>query len=82
MPEEAKDTMTTIWWVFLISWMLYPGAYLAPLIGGLESSPDWAVVGRQTTYTVADIVSKIVYGVLLSNVATIRSKAEGYELQN
>lgn len=80
MPAEAQVTMDTIWWVFLVSWMLYPGGYLFPLVGGLESSPEWAVVGRQITYTVADIVSKIVYGVLLNNVSTIRSQAEGYEL--
>lgn len=80
MPAEAQGIMSTIWWVFLISWFLYPGAYLAPLIGGLETSQEWAVVGRQITYTVADIVSKIVYGVLLNVVSTIRSNHEGYDL--
>lgn len=36
------------------------------------------VVGRQITYTVADIASKVIYGVLLARVAQIRSEAEGY----
>jgi bacteriorhodopsin len=75
MPEEAAKIMTGIWWLFLFAWMLYPGAYLMPLyIDG-----EMGVVGRQITYTVADILSKVIYGVLLTQVAMLRSKAEGYE---
>ena len=66
--------MGRIWWLFLISWMLYPGAYLMPLLMNSEAG----VVGRQLTYTVADISSKVIYGIMLTMVAQIRSKEEGY----
>jgi bacteriorhodopsin len=75
LPPEAVKVMGVIWWLFLISWMLYPGGYLMPLLLNSEAG----VVGRQITYTVADISSKVIYGVLLTQVAQIRSKADGFE---
>lgn len=58
----------------LVSWLLYPGAYLMP---AMWDSAD-GVVARQITYTVADITSKVIYGVLLSVIARKVSAAEGY----
>lgn len=42
-------------------------------------SAEGGVVARQVIYTVADISSKVVYGVLLTMAAQIRSEAEGYQ---
>jgi bacteriorhodopsin len=77
LPPQAVKIMGAIWWLFLISWMLYPGGYLMPLLMNSEAG----VVGRQITYTVADISSKVIYGILLTQVAQLRSKAEGYEAE-
>ncbi|MER7458158.1 bacteriorhodopsin [Micromonospora sp. NPDC126480] len=74
LPESARGTARAVWWLVLISWLLYPGAYLMP---ALWDSAD-GVVARQITYTVADIVSKVVYGVLLGIIARQVSVAEGY----
>lgn len=74
LPPAASRIMGGIWWLFLISWMLYPGGYLMPVLMNSEAG----VVGRQIIYTVADIASKVVYGVLLARVAQIRSEADGY----
>src|SRR6056297_2687839 len=84
IPLKAQKTLNHIWILFLISWFLYPGAYLMPHLLGLEGAfyNEAGVVGRQTTYTVADISSKVIYGVLLGNVATILSKSEGYSYEN
>src|SRR6056297_2383093 len=81
---KAQKTLNHIWILFLISWFLYPGAYLMPHLLGLEGAfyNEAGVVGRQMTYTVADISSKVIYGVLLGNVATILSKSEGYSYEN
>jgi len=81
LPVKAQQTLNTIWVIFLISWMLYPGAYLMPHLLGIEGGffNESGVVGRQITYTIADIFSKVIYGVLLSNVAVILSKNEGYK---
>lgn len=74
LSPRAARVMGGIWWLFLISWMLYPGAYLMPLMLNSEIG----VVGRQITYTIADISSKVIYGVMLTYVAQIRSEEEGY----
>lgn len=86
IPADAQRYMGYIWTVFLWSWMLYPGAYLMPYLipPGLEASiTGWAaeaaVVGRTMTYTVADVTSKVIYGVLLTIVAQILSKEAGYD---
>jgi len=83
IPLKAQQTLNTIWILFLISWTLYPGAYLMPHLLGIEGGlfNEAGVVGRQITYTVADICSKVIYGVLLTNVAVILSKNEGYQLK-
>lgn len=80
MPHIASKTMLTIWWLLLISWTLYPLAYLTPL--GLQLFPEWgawAAVTRQFLYTMADIFSKVVYGVLLTSVAQTLSAEAGFE---
>jgi len=81
MPAAAQKVLGNIWILFLISWMLYPGAYLMPHLAGLEGGlfNESGVVGRQITYTIADVCSKVIYGVLLTYTATILSKSEGYE---
>jgi bacteriorhodopsin len=81
IPAKAQQTLNTIWVIFLISWMLYPGAYLMPHLLGIEGGffNESGVVARQITYTTADVFSKVIYGVLLANVADILSKHEGYK---
>ena len=83
LSAPAKKTLGSIWTIFLISWFLYPGAYLMPHLLGVFNEAglynEAGVVGRQLTYTVADILSKVIYGVLLTVLATQLSKEEGYE---
>ncbi|MFQ3648644.1 MAG: bacteriorhodopsin [Aggregatilineales bacterium] len=74
MSKRAGDNMQLIWYLFFVSWMLYPGAYLMPVFLNNEAG----IVGRQLTYTVADIASKVIYGVMLTYVAQIRSEEEGF----
>jgi bacteriorhodopsin len=88
IPAPAQGIFRNIWWLFLVSWMLYPGAYLAPLVldgaatllspAGAGTLSEAAVVGRQIIFTIADITSKVFYGVLLTIAAQYRSEAEGY----
>ncbi len=82
-PAEAQRYLGYIWILFLFSWMLYPGAYLMPyLFGGLEPAlSETAVVARHITYTIADVSSKVIYGILLTLTAQAMSKAEGYEYE-
>lgn len=83
IPVDAQKMLGSIWILFLVSWFLYPGAYLMPHLLGLFNEAglynESGVVGRQITYTIADISSKVIYGVLLTAVAQMMSRAEGYQ---
>ncbi|MCC5921203.1 MAG: bacteriorhodopsin [Cyclobacteriaceae bacterium] len=83
IPADAASTLDSIWWLFLIAWMLYPGAYLMPYMGGIGLDGaffnETGVVARQITYTIADVASKVIYGVLLTVVAQKLSAAEGFD---
>jgi bacteriorhodopsin len=74
MPEGAAATMRLIRWVFVVFWTFYPIAYIIPAI--LPTAGG--VVTRQVLFTVADIVAKVIYGVMITKVAVDLSRAEGY----
>ncbi len=79
LPEKPAKMFKGVWWLLLISWTLYPLAYLVPF--GWHLYPawgGWAAVTRQFLFTMADIFSKVVYGVLLTNIAQTRSQIEQY----
>jgi len=74
----------SIWTLFLVTWMLYPGAYLMPYLFSLGLEPaltETAVVARHITYTIADVGSKVIYGILLTLAAQEMSKADGYDYE-
>ncbi|MFI6243174.1 bacteriorhodopsin [Micromonospora sp. NPDC050795] len=75
LPSAARGLAKSVWWLLLVSWMLYPGAYLMP---AMWDSAD-GVVARQITYTLADITSKVIYGVLLGVIARKVSVAENFQ---
>lgn len=81
VPAKAKAAFSAIWALFIFSWLLYPGAYLMPHLAGIEGAlfSEAGVVGRQITYTIADISSKVIYGILLTVAAQAMSKEEGYD---
>lgn len=74
LPGNAANVMGMIGLLFFVSWFLYPGAYLMPL----WDEGAISVVGRQITFTIADVTSKVIYGILLAYVAQIRSNHDGY----
>jgi hypothetical protein len=67
--------MQNAWRLLFVTWFLYGFVYLVPAIPGINQSADWVVI-RQIGYTFADVVSKTVFGVLLSQVAIIQSRNE------
>ena len=64
--------------LFYISWWLYPVAYAAPVLMQFGTSYEMTIVSQQVIYTIADIASKIVYGVMLSATATMLSEKKGF----
>ncbi len=79
LPGQAKSTMRNIRYLFLFSWNLYIVAYIVPMLGDFGQSAAGAVT-RTYLFTIADVLSKIIYGILLGKVATARSVAEGFEV--
>ena len=80
LPEQPRKMFGGVFWLLLISWTLYPLAYGVPLVWHFVPAwGGWAAVTRQFLFTMADIFSKVIYGVILTNIATTRSAIDGYE---
>lgn len=75
MPSSAAGTLKIIRWIFVVFWTFYPIAYIIPAV---LPTADGVVI-RQFVFTIADIVAKVIYGVLITKVAVDLSKAEGYQ---
>ena len=73
-PPQLVAWPKNIWWYFLATWGLYPIAYALPQLGFTGD----VVVVRQLLYSIADISSKLIYGVILSRYVLRRSALEGY----
>jgi bacteriorhodopsin len=80
LPPQAAITVRNMGLLFAFSWGLYPIAYLVPAyeLAFLDGVTANGAVVRTVLFTVADVTAKIVWGVLLGKVLTIRSAAEGY----
>ncbi len=76
MTGSAKSIFGAILPLFFIAWWLYPIAYLAPYFMKLGYSYEITIVSQQVIYTIADIASKVVYGVMLTVTATQLSEQE------
>ncbi len=57
----------------VISWCFYPVVFVLPMIGIAGST---AYVGVQVGYTIADVLAKAVFGVLIYMIAVRKSEAE------
>ncbi|WP_375399911.1 bacteriorhodopsin-like [uncultured Amnibacterium sp.] len=75
-PVAVRGTLSRLRFLLLLSWGVYPIAYLLPLlnIGGADA---W--VAKQVGYSVADIVAKAVYGLIIYQVARTKSFDEDHE---
>ncbi|GMN13752.1 bacteriorhodopsin [Altererythrobacter sp. MTPC7] len=73
-PPSLVAWPKNIWWYFLATWGLYPIAYALPQLG---FNGDVVVV-RQLLFSIADISTKLIYGVILSRYVLRRSALEGY----
>ena len=64
--------------LFYVAWTIYPVAYVMPLFID-QLGFGVAIASQQVLYTIADVSSKVVYGVLLNIVSTILSEEEGFK---
>jgi len=75
LEPRAASLMVTAWRLLVLTWFIYGLAYLIPGIPGINESGTWVVV-RQFIYTFADVTSKVIFGLLLAQVALIQSGAD------
>jgi bacteriorhodopsin len=75
-PDTVKGLIKGAAYLVIVSWAFYPIVYLLPLIG--ISGSD-ALVAVETGYTIADIVSKAVFGLLIFVIAMRKSVADAEE---
>lgn len=67
VAKSIKNATT----VLLVTWMVYPIAYLFPVI--FDATNEGAETARQVAYTLADITAKGLYGLMILNIAKARS---------
>jgi bacteriorhodopsin len=69
-PAGVRGTLGRLRFLLLLSWGVYPIAYLLPLLN-IAGSDAW--VYKQVGYSIADIVAKAVYALIIFQVAKIKS---------
>ena len=72
-PESARGLVNAARWVTIGSWSFYPLVFVFPMIGLTGGAATAAV---QVGYTVADVVAKALFGVLIYIIAVRKSEHE------
>ena len=72
-PESARGLVKTAIWVTVLSWSFYPIVFFTGAVG-LEGATALTVV--QVGYTIADLVAKAGFGVLIFLIAMRKSEAD------
>jgi bacteriorhodopsin len=76
MSPRVGGMVNAARWLLLASWAFYPVAYLLPLTG-LDAAT--AEVARQVGYSIADVVAKPVFGLVIYFIARAKSEELGYD---
>lgn len=72
-PKAARGLVKAARWITVISWSFYPIVFIFPMVGLTGGTAEVSV---QVGYTVADIVAKAAFGVLIFMIALRKSEAE------
>jgi len=71
-PAEARGLVSTARTLTVIAWLFYPVVFLFPMLGLTGAGAEAAV---QVGYSIADIVAKAVFGMLIFTIAVIKTDA-------
>jgi bacteriorhodopsin len=74
-PPSARGLVSAARWLTVIAWCFYPIVFIFPMIGLTGGAATTAV---QVGYTIADIVAKAVFGVLIYMIAVRKSESEAH----
>lgn len=73
-PAAVRSTVSGIRYLLLATWGVYPIAYIIPLYAPHAGAAAWVV--KQGGYSVADILAKCLYGLLIYKIARVKSTAD------
>ncbi len=73
-PDDVKGLVSLARNVTVVAWFFYPIVYFAPFVINLEGTGSFVVV--EVGYTVADILAKAAFGVLIYTIAVRKSESE------
>ena len=80
MEDSPRKVFGAILPLFYIAWWLYPIAYAAPILLQAGVSYEITIVSQQVIYTIADIASKVIYGIMLTVTASMLSEQQGFAI--
>ncbi len=70
-PEQVRKDLNGLRWLLLATWGVYPISYMFPMFG--FDGPD-AFVWRQVGYSIADVLAKCWFGLLIYKIAREKSR--------
>lgn len=76
--DRVRILFRNIRYLLIFTWGFYPIVYMAPFFGLTGAG---SLVTIQVGYTIADVLAKAAYGVMIYAIAREKSLAEGYELK-
>ena len=77
-PQEVKGLVKSLRLLLLLSWGVYPIAYLLPALGIAGAS---ATVGLQVGYTIADVLAKPIFGLYIFAIAKAKTEADRQKVE-
>ena len=72
-PDQVKTLLNGMRFLLLASWGVYPIAYLLPELGITGAT---ATVGVQVGYSIADLLAKPVFGLLVFRIAQVKTEVD------
>jgi bacteriorhodopsin len=72
--EDVRGLISAARWVVILSWCFYPVVYFAPFVMTLSGGSAVTVI--EVGYTIADVIAKAVFGVMIFMIAVRKSNAE------
>ncbi len=72
-PAKARILVSVAIWVTILTWSFYPIVYFT---GGIAMRDAMSITAIQLGYSVADVIAKVGYGVLIYNIALRKSEAD------
>ena len=74
-PSGVRRLLDGLRYIILVTWSVYPVAYILPVLIGDRVVAE---VARQVGYSVADVLAKPLFGLLILAIALAKSRQDGY----